>query len=312
MSTGVGLYVHTAKRRKQAYHAKSSAPGKEGAAEAGDINAKSASSPPPLPIAQSQQPYGGLFEPVGCPRLSTPGGLNQSSFMHSITSSNRSRSQMAAELRPYPSTAAPAAINLQAIASQEYSQAAQHTQQPLPTSATAAFSKDPLHSMQSVVSQSWLHTGYGQQAASHAPFTGEMADDLLSQEAAAADAVMDTLSLMSGHDALHSRTTQGLITGFGLDSCHVHPPEAQGTPVGHLAPGQEAAKQCEMNQSSAQQHQSEASECRASGRLAVIGVPKPQQGYPGGSNTSASGLPFGRNGQSPSEAQVGPCRHLSQ
>ena len=307
MSTGVGLYVHTARRRQQAYHAKSSAPGKEGATEAGEIDAKSAGSPPPLPIAQSQQPYGGLFEPVGCPRLSTPGGLNQPSFMHSITSSNRSRSQMPAELRPYPSSAAPAAINLQAIASQEYSQAAQHAQQPLPASSTAAASNDPLHSMQSVVSQSWLHTGYGQhdrQAASHAQFTGEMADDLLSQEAAAADAVMDTLSLMSGHDTLHSCTTQGLITGFRLKSCHVQPQEAQGAPVSHLVPGQEAAKQCKMNESAAQQHQSGASQCRASGKLANIGVPKPQQGYPGGSNTSASALPFGRN--------VGPCRHLSQ
>ncbi|KAL0038988.1 hypothetical protein WJX77_004310 [Trebouxia sp. C0004] len=67
---GVGLYAHMVSRRRQRTGAKGAACTKE--AEGDQAASKSVSSQPSVPIAQSKLPLGGLFEPVGCPRLGSP------------------------------------------------------------------------------------------------------------------------------------------------------------------------------------------------------------------------------------------------
>ena len=310
---GTGLYVYMARHRQQAYHAKGAA-NKEAEAEAGKAAAKSSRTLPPLTVAQTQQPLGGLFEPIGCPRLGTPGGADQSTALQSVNSTNRGRSPGGVALRPYPAAVAPAAVSLQADAASEHGQATQHAQQITQQGGMSALnSNNPVHSRHSTA-----HRLSCQQAALHTQHAEDTADDLLSEEAAAADAIMDTLSLQSQH-ILHSRHTEALLTGTLLE---LQPTALQDVQQAALAeqpieavhqnvcnegkqqyPVRQQVESGASQQQQQQQQQPYRSGVMGNSKLGIVRAPEPQQGYPV-VPTRASALPFGRNGQSLSQEQV--------
>ena len=177
-SAGVGLYVHITSRKRR--HNSKAEPTKGAAAEARGAAADSHCSQPPFQIAQSQLPQGGLFEPVGCPpRLcSTPGSFNQTSFMHSITSSKNSGSMAAGKLPPYPA----AMLTANKLATHQHE--SQHGQQ--------------ARQQQAARSNSGLIRSTGAQHAQCA------AEEALSQEAAAAEEALGSFSRSSSANALYS------------------------------------------------------------------------------------------------------------
>ena len=186
--TGVGLYVHIRSRKRLHGCGNKGEPTKEAAAQAGRAADNCHCSPAPFPIAQSQMPQGGLFEPVGCPpRLSTPGGFSQSSFMHSITSSSKSGSFMAGKLTPYP--AAMLGANKTAMHQLRSGHEAQQAQQQHAASSTDL--------IRSGVAQ---HAQHAQRDA----VDTQHAEEALSLEAAAAEAALGSFSRASSQTALQS------------------------------------------------------------------------------------------------------------
>ena len=302
------------------HHAKGAA-SKDAEAAAGKAAAKSSRTLPPLTVAQTQQPLGGLFEPIGCPCLGTPGGVDHSTTVQSISSSNRGRSHGGGALRPYSAAVAPAAVNVKADAASERGQATQHAQQLMQKGGLPAVNViNSSHSRHSTAHRlSCQHAQQGQQAALHTPAEADAADDLLSEEAAAADAIMDTLSLQSQY-ILHSRHTDELPVGATLES---ESTELQDAQLALLAQGPTKALQqdvtneakqqqrlvCQQLKSGVDQQQQQqqqptyGSDAMGKGKLSSARAPEPQQGYPGVPNR-APALPFGRSGQCLSEKQV--------
>ena len=189
MYTGVGLYIHIRSRKRRHGSGNKDEPAKEAAAEAGRAADTSHCSQPQFPIVQSQLPQGGLFEPVGCPpRLSTPGGFSQSSFMQSITSSKKSGSFMAGKLMSYPADV----LDTNKTAMHQLGAGAQHAQQA---------------QQQHAASSSYLiRSGVAQHAQRDIVDTPR-AEEALSQEAAAAEAALESFSRASSQTALHSSHT---------------------------------------------------------------------------------------------------------
>ena len=294
--TGVGLYVHIRSRKRHHSSSKKGDPTKEAAAEAGRAADSSQCSQPQFPIVQSQLPQGGLFEPVGCPpRLSTPGGFSQSSFMQSITSSKKSGSFVAGKLTPYP---AMLGANKTAMHQLDSGHGAKQAQQ------------------QAASSPDLIRSGVAQHAQRDADDT-QHTEEALCQEAAAAEAALGSFSRASSQTALHSCCT---IPAFPL------PPDAP-TAAAAEAATQEAAHQAAPSATQRPSQLTFASQQRGmnkaepsqqvishSGRgLGVRQGPKgvhpgvlPLQGYPAGeTETGARGLQLtAPNGQSLTQAQV--------
>ena len=313
-AAGIGLYAHITSRNRRRSGAKHVPSAKEAGADAGQAAAKSSSNQLPSPIAQTQQPLGGLFEPIGCPCLGTPSGHEPRLFIQSITSSksNCSRSKMSCSLRPYPAAAVPATVSLRAD-SVSCGLESQHAQQRshMPVSSltmpagrtTAAAPSNPT-----------------QHAVSNAQHAQQAADDTLSEEAAAAEAVLDSFSRASSHDALQSHFRVGSVT-----STAAIPPPVEVTAaaravtqsanastaidkpyaVGPQPAGQKAAT-VGLTGANGQQQQQQKHIIEApagKGRFGALESTKPQQGYPG-QGAGPAGQPFGRAGQSLSNAQV--------
>ena len=314
-AAGIGLYAHITSRNRRRSGAKHVPSAKEAGADAGQAAAKSSSNQLPSPVAQTQQPLGGLFEPIGCPCLGTPSGHEPRHFIQSITSSksNSSRSKMSCSLRPYPAAAVPATVSLRAD-SVSCGLESQHAQQRshVPVSSltmpagrsTAAAPSNPT-----------------QHAVSNAQHAQQAADDTLSEEAAAAEAVLDSFSRASSHDALQSHCRVGSVTSTAAIPPPVedtaaarqeavtqsaNAPTAIDKPyaVGPQPAGQKAATVWLTGASGQQQQQKHIIEAPAGkGRFGAFGSAKPQQGYPG-QGAGPAGQPFGRAGQSLSNAQV--------
>ena len=318
LCTGVGLYVHIRSRRRRHSSGSKGEPTKEGAAETEQAANNSQRSQPPFPIAQTQLPQGGLFEPVGCPpRLSTPGGFSQSSFMQSITSSKKSRSFLAGKLSPYPTGVLGA--NKTAMHQLESGHGTQHAQQ--------AQQRQPEFNAAS--QSNLIRSGMSQHAqhAQHGAADTQHAEEALFQEAAAAEAALGSFSRASSQTALHScHTTAALplpvdaptAATAGLAS-HEATQEAahQAAPSVTQRPAQlkPASQQSRMSQKPTQQMVSQAgrgvgvSQGSKGGQPGVL----PLQGYPAGAmDTSAKGLQQSApQGQSLTQAQVSAHAHLT-
>ena len=293
--TGVGVYVHI-RSRKRLHSSSKGEPTNEAAAEAGQAADTSHCSQPQFSIAQSQLPQGGLFEPVGCPpRLSTPGGFSQSSFMQSITSSKKSRSFMAGKLTPYP---AMLGANKTAMHQLESGHGAKQAQQ------QAGFGPDLIRS------------GVAQHA-QHGAADTQHAEEALSQEAAAAEAALGSFSRASSQTALQSchttaafplpanAPTDAAAEAAAHEAAHQAAPSAIQRPSRlTLASQQRGMNKAEhsqqvMSQSGRGLGVSQGSKADQPGVL-------PLQGYPAGdTETGARGLQLtAPNGQSLTQAQV--------
>lgn len=195
IDAGVGLYAHIVSRKRRQSSVKSVKHAKEAEAEAGKAATKSTSSQPPMPIVQSQQPLGGLFEPVGCPRLGTPCGHEPHSFIQSITSSNRSRSKMSGSLRSYPAAVMPSMVSLQADSFNHHQEGPKQAQHTLANTCSPATNSQLNTAV--VTTPSNVPAQRAQQAFSSfqtQPAEQAEADEALCQEAAAAEDILDSFS----------------------------------------------------------------------------------------------------------------------
>ena len=306
LASGVGLYAHMANKHRQQTGTK------EAETEGGQAACKSVSSQPSVPIAQSKQPWGGLFEAVGCPKLGTPCRHEPHAFIQSLSSSTRSRSKLSCSLRPYPGAAAVppvSAVHVQADSFDSRRQP-QHSQQALPGTFPAPATRSNLTSSakrgsaagpasSALLPQHAQHVGlssqHGQQAA----------DDALCQEAAAAEAVLDSFSRMSSAEALQSQLRSGQATHSTQPAAIASTAttqEALCQPSACPEPAQIAAQQqpASLAKAAAQQQQPPLTAQLGKGKLGAGSSMRPQQGYPG----QQAGLPCGRDSKPLSEAQV--------
>ena len=196
----MGLYVHFASKKRRRSSGSKGQVAKEVTAEAGQADDSCDGSPPPFPIAQSQQPQAGLFEPVGCPpRLGTPGSFNPASFLQSVTSSTRSGSIRAGKLAPGPAAAlgakktplSPATHHSSWEAKGLSAKSAAHSQ--LTYSGPAEGALLPASGMQ-----------HAQRAVISAQHAEQAAEERLYQEAAAAEAALGSFSRAPSSAALQS------------------------------------------------------------------------------------------------------------
>ena len=140
-----------------------------------------------------------------------------------------------------------------------------------------------------------LSSQHGQQAA----------DDALSQEAAAAEAVLDSFSRMSSAEALQSHLRSGPATYLTQPAATASAAATQEAVCQHSAgpePAQVAAQQqpASLAKTAAQQQQPPLMAQLGKGNLGAGSSMKPQQGYPG----QQAGVPCGRVSKPLSEAQV--------
>lgn len=319
LASGIGLYAHMTSRRHQQTGTKGAACTKRAEPEGGQATSKSVSSQPSVPIAQSKQPLGGLFEPVGCPELGTPCRHEPQSFIQSFASSTRSRSKLSCSLRSYPGAAAvPAvsAVHVQA-GSIDSRQQPQHAQQALPgtlpnpaplfdstssakhgsAAGPASSAHLPQHAQHGFSSQ------HGQQAA----------DDALSQEAAAAEAVLDSFSRMSSAEALQSHLRSGPAAHYTQPAATASTAATQEAVSQQSAgpePAQVAAQQqpTGLAKTAAQQQQPPVMAQLGKDKLGGGSSMRPQQGYPG----QQAGVLGGRDSKPLSEAQVRLPLHADQ
>lgn len=306
LAVGVGLYAHIASRRRQQSGTKGAASVKESKAEAGQVPSKSVSSQPSQAIAQSKQPMGGLFEPIGCPQLGTPRRHEPHSLIQSIASSTKSRSKLSCSLRPYPTAAAaaPVAVNVQADTFDSRSRQQQTLPGQLPGLTLQSNSWQPAeYSMTAAPFSGATHTQHAQDALSSLQHAQQAADDTLSQEAAAAEAVLDSFSRLSSAEALHSHIRSESAT-------KVTQPVGQATAASQEAASRhetatDAAVQSGVQQqvtglsNSCTQQQPHGQGYVSKGSVGA-GSSKPQQGNPG----KQSGRPFGKTTKGLTEAQV--------
>ncbi|DBB00918.1 TPA: hypothetical protein ACH3X1_000835 [Trebouxia sp. C0004] len=307
LASGVGLYAHMVSRRRQRTGAKGAACTKE--AEGDQAASKSVSSQPSVPIAQSKLPLGGLFEPVGCPRLGSPCRREPQSFIQSLASSTRSRSKLSCSLRLNPGAAAVPAVSAVHVQADSFDSRhqPQHAQQALP----GMFPAPAPHSIFNASAKRGSAAGSASSALlpQHAQHVGlssqhvqQAADDALSQEAAAAEAVLDSFSRMSSAEVLQSYLRSGPAT-------HLTQPATASTAATQEAqqsagpePAQVAAQQqpAGLAKTAAQQQQPPLMAQLGKGKLGAGSSMKPQQGYPG----QQAGLPCGKDSKLLSEAQV--------
>lgn len=301
LCTGVGLYAHLRSRKRSRSSSSKGEPTKEGAAEAGQAADDSHCSQTPFPIAQTQLPQGGLFEPVGCPpRLSTPSGFSQSSFMQSITSSKKSGSFLAGKLLPYPTSVLGAnKIAMHQLESGHETQHAQQAQQQRQPDFNAALQSNLIRSGMS-------------QHAQHGAADAQHTEEALFQEAAAAEAALGSFSRASSQTALHScRTTAALP--LPADAPTAATAEAATQEAAHQAAPlvtqlTSANQQSRMSQRKpAQQMLSQSGRGVAASQGSKGGQPGmlPLQGYPGAKDVGTTGLQQSAlQGQSLTQAQV--------
>ena len=301
------MYAHIAGRRRQQLGTKGAASVKESEAEAGQVASKSVSSQPSLAIAQSKQPMGGLFEPIGCPQLGTPHRHEPHSLIQSITGSTKSRSKLSGSLRPYPTAAAaaPIAVNVQADSFDTQSRKQQTLPGQLPCLTLQSNSWRPAeYSMTAAPFSGATHSQHAQDALSSLQHAQQAADDTLSQEAAAAEAVLDSFSRLSSAEALHSHIISESATMV------TQPAVGQATAASQEAASQQETATDAAVQSAAQQQLTGLSNSCSQqqpdvqGYMSKSGVgagsSKPQQGYPG----QQAGRLFGRTTKGLTEAQV--------
>lgn len=312
LASGVGLYAHMTSKRRQRTGTKGAACTKEAEAEGGQAASKSVSSQPSVPIAQSKQPLGGLFEPVGCPRLGTPCCHEPQSFIHSLASSTRSRSKLSCSLRSYPGAAAVSAVPAVHVQADSFDsrQQAQHAQQALPGTLLAPAPHSNLissakHGLAAGPASSALLPQHAQHVNLSSQHVQQAADDALSQEAAAAEAVFDSFSRMSSAEALQSQLRSGPATHLTQPAATASTAATQEAVCQQSAgpePAQVAAQQqpAGLAKTAAQQQQPPLLAQLGKAKLGTGSSMKPQQGYPG----QQAGLLCGRNSKPLSEAQV--------
>jgi len=306
LASGVGLYAHMTSRRRQQTGTK------EAEAEGGQAASKSVSSQPSVPIAQSKQPLGGLFEPVGCPKLGTPCRHEPQSFIQSLASSTRSRSKLSYSLRSYPGAAAVQAVSAVHVQADSFDsrQQPQHAQQALPGTFPAPAPHSNLmssakHGSAAGPASSAFLPQHAQRVGLTSQHGQQAADDALSQEAAAAEAVLDSFSRMSSAEALQSHLRSGPATHSTQPAATASTAATQEAVCQQSAgPGhaQVAAEQqpAGLAKAAAQQQQPPLMAQLGKGKFGGGSSMKPQQGYPG----QQAGLPCGRDSKPLSEAQV--------
>lgn len=305
LCTGVGLYAHIRSRKRR--HSKGE-PTKEGAAEVGQAADNSHCSQPPFPIAQTQLPQGGLFEPVGCPpRLSTPGGFSQSSFMQSITSSKKSRSFLAGKLSPY--SIGKLGANKTAMHQLESGHRTQHAQH-----AQQAQQRQP--DFNAALQSNLIRSGM-----SHGAGDTQHAEEALFQEAAAAEAALGSFSRASSQAALHcchtpaalslpadaptAATAEAATQEATQEAAHRAAPPATQRPS-QMNSASQASRMSQINPTQQVMSQSGRGVGLSQGLKGGQPGMLPLQGYPAGAmDTSARGLQLSApQGQSLTQAQV--------
>lgn len=250
--SGVGLYVHFTGRKRRRSNGGKGETANEAAAEAGQAAGNSHCSQPPFPIAKSHLPQAGLFEPVGCPpRLGTPGGFSQNSFMQSITSSKMSGSMVAGKLAPYPAAMLGA------------DKTAMHRLESQQQASITAISNSDL-----------IRSGVAQRAQHIAVNAQHSAEEALSQEAAAAEAALGSFSRASSRTALHSCHTAAALP---------LPAEAA-SGAGAGAATQEAVKQAAASDS---QHASQSHSVSQHRRTSQAGATQQMVTHPAAEQDSA-------------------------
>ena len=285
---------------------------KQAEAEGGQAASKSVSSQPLVPIAQSKQPSQGLFEPVGCPKLGTPCRHEPQSFIQSLASSTRSRSRLSYSLRSYPGAAAMPLVSAVHVQADSFisRQQPQHAQQALPGTFPAPaprsnFISSAKHGSAAGPASNALLPQHAQHVGLISQHGQQAADDALSQEAAAAEAVLDSFSRMSSAEALQSHLRSGPATHFTQPVATASTAASQEAVCQQSAgsePAQVAAQQqpTGLARAAAQPQQPPLMAQLGKGKLEGGSSMKPQQGYPG----PQAGLPCGRDSKPLSEAQV--------
>ena len=306
LASGVGLYAHMASRRRHQTGTK------EAEAEGGQAASKAVSSQPAVPIAQSKQPLGGLFEPVGCPKLGTPCRHEPHSFIQSLASSTRSRSKLSCSLRSYPGGAAVPAVSAVHVQADSFDsrQQPQHAQQALPETFPAPapcsnLMSSATHGSAAGPASSALPPQHAQHVGLSSQHGQQAADDALSQEAAAVEAVLDSFSRMSSAEALQSHLRSGPATHSTQPAATASTAATQEAVCQHSAgpePAQVATQQqpASLARAAAQQQQPPLMRQLGKGELGGDSSMKPQQGYPG----QQAGVPYGRNSKPFNKAQV--------
>lgn len=327
LAAGVGLYVHFATTRRRHSSGRKGQATKESNAEAEQADDSRGGSPPAFPIAQSQQPQAGLFEPVGCPpRLGTPGSFNPASFLHSVTSS-RSGSIRAGKRAPdFPAALGANKTPLsqatyQGFLEAQHSGAKSAAHSPMTSSDPAGGAVHPAFSTQ-----------HSQRVIISAQHAEQAAEESLYQEAAAAEEALGSFSRAPSSAALQSCH---MAEPVSATTCTAEAKQALNqAAAGQAAPSATANASCHASANQqrfgealsshlvadqslevssldhAGGHQQSARGVEAlrglqGGRAGAFGRLLPQQGYPEQQKSSATGLQLtAPNGQSLTPGQV--------